>query len=397
MDADIDFVHTGPGTLAGRYLRRFWQPIHRVHDLAPGRALPVRVMGEDFTLYRGEAGPNPSPLPGGEGTNPHLLAFRCAHRGTQLSTGWVEGDDIRCFYHGWKYGPNGQCMDQPAEPEPFCARIQIRSYPVEEYIGLVFAYLGEGTPPSLPRYPDFETERDPRVQAAWPCNYFVRLESIRDEWRIGPVDQGFAGMADIRQIEAEETDSGLLQRGIRSHDDVTVGYVHMPNVHQFTVCGSPPDQSGNGSWESLLWIVPVDDEHFTTFNVTRAARGDESSASYQERRAARAGNIARRKPAEELGEEILAGRLRLADVTDRTMNLNVVQDYVAIVGQSRVADRAGENLGAQDASVALLRSIWERELRALAHDEPLKQWERRVAVRAGKTAAASPEKGSEGC
>jgi hypothetical protein len=22
-----DFVHTGPGTLAGRYLRRHWQPI----------------------------------------------------------------------------------------------------------------------------------------------------------------------------------------------------------------------------------------------------------------------------------------------------------------------------------------------------------------------------------
>ena len=31
-----DFVHTGPGTLAGRFLRNFWQPVYRVKDLKPG-------------------------------------------------------------------------------------------------------------------------------------------------------------------------------------------------------------------------------------------------------------------------------------------------------------------------------------------------------------------------
>jgi len=83
-----DFAHTGPGTLAGRYLRRFWQPVYRSDALLPARAKPIQVMSEELTLYRGERG------------KPHLVAFRCAHRGTQLSTGWVEGDDIRCFYHG---------------------------------------------------------------------------------------------------------------------------------------------------------------------------------------------------------------------------------------------------------------------------------------------------------
>ena len=28
---------------------------------------------------------------------------RCPHRRTSLSLGWVEGDAIRCFYHGWKF------------------------------------------------------------------------------------------------------------------------------------------------------------------------------------------------------------------------------------------------------------------------------------------------------
>ncbi|MBM2813181.1 MAG: hypothetical protein HW416_3940 [Chloroflexi bacterium] len=102
-----DLLKTGPGTIAGRYLRSFWQPIYRAADLVAGRAKPIRIMSDDLTLYRGqvtgdrgqEPRPHPSPLPEGEGTGrPHLLAFRCAHRGTQLSTGWVEGEDLRCFY-----------------------------------------------------------------------------------------------------------------------------------------------------------------------------------------------------------------------------------------------------------------------------------------------------------
>src|SRR5581483_282229 len=132
-----DLVHTGPDTLAGRFFRRFWQPVRRSEDLAAGRAVPCRWASEDFTLYRGESG------------EPHALAFRCAHRGTQLSTGWVEGDNLRCFYHGWTYNGSGQCVEQPAEPEPFCQRIKIRSYPAREYLGLIFVYFGEGEPPDL--------------------------------------------------------------------------------------------------------------------------------------------------------------------------------------------------------------------------------------------------------
>src|SRR5205085_5832818 len=110
-----------------------------------------------------------------------LVAFRCGHRGTQLSTGWVEAENIRCFYHGWMYGPDGQCVEQPAEPEPFCQRIKIRSYPTHEYLGLVFAYLGEGDPPPPPCYPEFE--QNVVVDASmgiFPFNFFNNLENAVD-------------------------------------------------------------------------------------------------------------------------------------------------------------------------------------------------------------------------
>lgn len=136
----IDPYRVGPGTLTGRYLRLFWQPVSIASDLPVSKARPVRVMGEDFTVYRGEGG------------EPHLVDFRCAHRRTQLSIGWVEGDTIRCRYHGWAYDPTGQCVEQPAEPEPFCQKVSIRAYPTLEYLGLIFAYLGEGDPPPRPRF-----------------------------------------------------------------------------------------------------------------------------------------------------------------------------------------------------------------------------------------------------
>ena len=31
-----DMVHTGPGTLAGRLMRQFWQPVASMDELAPG-------------------------------------------------------------------------------------------------------------------------------------------------------------------------------------------------------------------------------------------------------------------------------------------------------------------------------------------------------------------------
>src|SRR5581483_5422761 len=161
-----DIYRTGPDTLAGQYMRLFWQPVFRAADLAPGKAKPIRIMGEDLTLYRGE-----------EGT-PHIVDFRCAHRRTQMSIGWVEGDAIRCRYHGWAYDSSGQCVDQPGEPEPFCERIRIRAFPTEEYLGLIFAYLGEGEPPALPRYPDFE--RSGLLQASTyvrHCNYFNSIDN----------------------------------------------------------------------------------------------------------------------------------------------------------------------------------------------------------------------------
>jgi 5,5'-dehydrodivanillate O-demethylase oxygenase subunit len=69
MDHYMESYRTGPDTPGCRYMRLFWVPIFSSEDLKSGWAKPIQIMSEQFTLYRGESG------------TPHLVAFRCAHRG----------------------------------------------------------------------------------------------------------------------------------------------------------------------------------------------------------------------------------------------------------------------------------------------------------------------------
>src|SRR5262245_39544240 len=127
-----DYLSIGRGTPAGDYLRRFWSPVYHSVDLKPERPVPLRIMNETFTLYRGESG------------QAFLVDARCPHRGMQLSAAWVIGDALRCFYHGWKFESDGRCSEQPAEESSFCNKVRVRTWPVKEYLGLIFAYLGDG-------------------------------------------------------------------------------------------------------------------------------------------------------------------------------------------------------------------------------------------------------------
>jgi 5,5'-dehydrodivanillate O-demethylase oxygenase subunit len=359
-----DFTHTGPGTLAGRYLRCFWQPVYRVEDLLPGHAKPIRVMSEDFTLYRGESG------------EPHLVDFRCAHRGTQLSTGWVEGDCLRCFYHGWKYDHIGQCVEMPAEEASFPPKVRIRSYPVQEYLGLIFAYLGEGEPPALPRFPALEepgvleADRFPRL-----CNYFNELENGADEVHVHFVHGEQAGhtvLRDLPEITAEESEYGILRYGKRADGKVRVSHNLMPNMVTVLI-PPPPDLAGLGGWrDALLMWVPIDDATHYTY-IMRLIRVTGADADeYRAREAERLERRAKLAPAHEVGQDVLAGRVRVQDL--RHPDIVRIQDDVAQCGQGVFADRAHERLGRSDTALILWRRLWEREMRALAAGRPLKQW-----------------------
>jgi 5,5'-dehydrodivanillate O-demethylase oxygenase subunit len=364
MDFD-DFVHTGPKSIAGRYLRKFWQPVCCSYELAIGQALPMRIMDEDFTLYRGESGAA------------HLVGPRCAHRGTQLSVGWVEGDCIRCFYHGWKYDGLGQCVEQPAEAETFLPKIRIPSYPVKEYIGLIFAYLGEGEPPPLPRYPKFESS-DISLDVAGLkriCNYFNNIDNSLDNAHVRFVHRRHRDVVQDQvvlgdpTISVEESEWGIT-RYVKYPDgkDLTF-FFGMPNIN--FINGQVVDPVIKRA-DVMVFKVPVDDENHIHFEVRAIAlTGERGRAWIEERRELRA-KAERDRP--ELVRAILAGNLRLSEVDPNRIDFVMLEDEIAQTGQGAIAARSHEHLGRSDRGVFLLRKIWERELRNLAEGRPIKQW-----------------------
>ncbi|MFM9972871.1 MAG: Rieske 2Fe-2S domain-containing protein [Burkholderiales bacterium] len=365
-----DFWHTGAQTLAGQYLRRFWQPVAQVGDILAAWSKPIRVLGEDLTLYRGVSG------------KPYVVAYRCAHRGTRLSTGSVDGEGIRCSYHGWKYDGNGQCVDQPSEPRSFAERVRVKSYPCREYLGLLFAYLGEGEPPPLPHYPHFEADGVVVTHGNdWPFNYFQHLENAMDEVHIGFLHakspyQGSIN-AEVPRISAEETEFGLVQYGERSKTRRAT-YYHMPNM---TSWAQPPGYPEETGWRDMLgWRVPADDYSHNTFTVTHARVPIEQAAIFLLHRKTENEELAKLRPFEEIAGEVLAGTMRFRDIPNRGngADLTRIQDRIIMVGQGEIVDRPNETLGAADVAVQLLRRIWRRELMALRDGKPLKQWARSI-------------------
>lgn len=354
---------TGPGTLAGRYLRCFWQPILHAHELSAGLARPLRILGEDFSIYRGVSG------------TPYLVGGRCPHRAMPLGLGRVEGEELRCFYHGWRFDGAGQCTQQPAERPDFCARIKTESYPVREYIGLIFAYLGEGQPPEFPRYPAFEQESAILTYDSYEraCNYFNNLENLADFPHIPYAHEGMAGawdeLADGPSITATETVWGVAAHAKRPSGKEILTQAGMPNIGHVQAL---PDDPQVPHREFLSWWVPVEDDRHIQFTVVKTERVEGVTEGYLQRRNARWAK--RDIDREKLARDILAGRVRYEDVDQERVNMVFLQDDLSQIGVGMPSTRPTEHLGRGDAVVVLQRRIWLRELRALASGKPLKQW-----------------------
>jgi phthalate 4,5-dioxygenase len=173
-------TQVGPRTLGGNLLRRYWQPIALMDEfdtkLAPEMALrpvkPIRVLGQDFVLFRDQTG------------QLGLLDRDCPHRGADLSYGRREPEGLRCPFHGWMFDVNGKCLETPAEPagSKLCDRVKQRAYPVVERSGILFAYLGDEKPASqLPAFPAFDCFEAPMshvfaFKGFLECNWLQALE-----------------------------------------------------------------------------------------------------------------------------------------------------------------------------------------------------------------------------
>ena len=278
-DNDL-LTRTGPGTPMGVLLRRYWIPVVLSSELAAGgRVKRVQLLGERLVAFRGRRGA------------PGLIGEFCPHRLASLYFGRVEDAGMQCVYHGWRYGLDGQCLEMPNEPAEsgFAAKVRHVAYPCVESGRMVWAYMGPGSAPPLPRLewtqlPDSHSFASKRVQE---CNWFQALEGGIDSSHISflhaPVDHADAevtreldrssfGVGSAVQtadraprFEVADTDYGVLIGARRTRPDG----LHLWRVTQFLVpfYTMPPTDLDETITQSHIW-VPMDDAHVVNWMVT---------------------------------------------------------------------------------------------------------------------------------
>ena len=359
-------TQTGPGTPCGELLRRYWQPVALSEELtADGAPLAVTLMGEELVIFRDERG------------RVGVLDAHCCHRGANLSYGRLEDGGLRCIYHGWLYDVNGKILEQPGEPkggehrDDFCQP----SFPCREIGGVVFAYIGPGEPPLLPKYEFLNVPDDHRFVSKiyHSCNY---LQS--NEGNIDPVHLSFLhrnlelserdkkrrvtgsesspnslfGADRAPRIELELTDFGVRIFTVRDIEDDKIYFrtsnFIMPNFSAF------PGQTAAEGY-SVNWHVPIDDTSHWKFVIVFSRerpldrqlilRGrDELTADY---------HMLRNK-----ANRYLQDRASMKDKSFSGIGHNFqAQDACAIEGAGAIQDRTKEHLVSSDKAIVAARKL----------------------------------------
>jgi phenylpropionate dioxygenase-like ring-hydroxylating dioxygenase large terminal subunit len=178
-----------------RAFELFWHPVCTTVELAARgeQPLPVELLGHRIAVARSASG--------------RLLALadRCLHRSTRLSVGWVDGESIRCAYHGWKWAGNGRCVEIPSMPgTPVPERACVRTFDVEERYGLVWVRIDGSAGTAIPAHPAFDrVDARPgslRIVAGapytWPVGAPRRVENFVDLAHFAWVHDGSLGRRD---------------------------------------------------------------------------------------------------------------------------------------------------------------------------------------------------------
>jgi 5,5'-dehydrodivanillate O-demethylase len=331
----------------GNLLRRYWMPIAGVSEFDELAIKPVRLMGEDLVLYKD--------LSGSFG----LVDRHCPHRRADLSYGFVEACGIRCNYHGWLFNEAGRCIEQPFEdtvqPEVrFRDKIRTTAYPVETKGGLIWAYLGPQPAPLLPDWEPFSWQNGfvQIVTAKVPCNWLQAQENSIDpihfEWMhrnwsvrlkgdLGPYGKKHLRL-DFKEFEYGFTYHRLVEDMPEDHERWVIGRIALwPN------CLGP-----NQHFE---WRVPVDDENMLFISWHFSREPNECEPYVQERIPTWESPVI----------DPLSGRMISTHIGS--------QDFIAWVGQGKIADRTKEQLGPSDRGVIMMRKRFFDDLKRIERGE----------------------------
>ena len=345
--------HTDHGTPAGEYLRRYWHPVALSSEVT-NTPLEIRILGEDLVIFKTTK------------NKIGLVHKHCTHRRASLVFGKTESKGIRCCYHGWLFSTDGEILETPGEDleskqaEFVKEKFKLGAYPVKEFNGIIFAFLGPPEKiPEFPHYDSYETPYDKRSPyiIRYNCNWIQVLDAIMD-----PVHTSFLhgqssgvqfseGFGEIGEIEFFERGTQYLGANIRRIDDnvwVRVNELILPNFTQagsaFAADGTKSKYFGRSSF--TRWVVPVDDHHCVA--IAWANFGD------------------RGDPIEHDNKEGYE-RIEAGEIVDRSFEEKQKSpgDAEAVEGMGSISAHKGEHLMPTDYGIMAYRKHIRKSIKAL--------------------------------
>jgi 5,5'-dehydrodivanillate O-demethylase oxygenase subunit len=363
VEQNIRITQTGADTSMGQLLRRYWHPIAPSAELSEENPTKeVRLMSEDLVLFRSTAG------------KIGLIEPSCPHRKANLSYGVPEPEGIRCAYHGWLFDETGACIDQPSEPagSRFKDKVKMKAYPVEEFAGLIWAYMGPLPAPILPKWDALTWEdawRD-MYYCVLPCNWLQCQENSLDPVHFEWLHRYWGGWVQNKRLPETERAIWDAQTLPRGRHQVKVGFdrfeygiikrrllegeseqdewwrighpIIFPNL--LRVGEAHPTEAG---WVHAFQMrVPIDDTH--TLHIVHRNFLPRPGVTY-----------AKQDPTQIPWEE-----RAVFDDQGKPLNTWVVgQDQSAWITQGAISDRATEALGVTDVGIIMFRNLIEEQIR----------------------------------
>lgn len=208
-------------------VRGCWHPVGYSRDLG-AQPVAVDLLGEHLVLWRDSR------------AVAHAFVDLCIHRGTALSLGTVQQDEIVCPYHGWRYDTSGGCtrIPQLADATKVPAKARATSYPCVERYGLIWIALDEPRWP-LPEVPELESASwtiVPTGPFRWECDASRQVENFTDLGHFPFVHPGLLGDPTRPVVPAHDvrTDGHILRYEIVRPE--------APNSDAFPIFANPEKQ-----------------------------------------------------------------------------------------------------------------------------------------------------------
>ncbi|HET8969721.1 MAG TPA: Rieske 2Fe-2S domain-containing protein [Candidatus Nanopelagicales bacterium] len=148
-----------------------WYPVALSSDVAAGELTGREFLDGRVVVYRGEDGVA------------RVQSAYCRHLGSDLSVGDVRGNDVRCAFHHWQYGPDGMCTKIPAGVARIPAAARLLAYPAAESMGVIWAFNGRHPlydPPAFPTYRGKTLEYRAYETRRWAVDPYVLLTNSMD-------------------------------------------------------------------------------------------------------------------------------------------------------------------------------------------------------------------------